>query len=176
MIAEKQALRIHLGCGDKRLPGFTHVDARQLPGIDHVAHAADLPFDSGTVDLLYFCHGIEHFRRTEIRGVLGEFRRVLKSGGTLRLSCPDFPALIEIYCAGNPLSLISGSLYGGQDYEHNHHYDAYDADRLTDLLKAEGFSRMRFWDPALTHPKGFVDYSSYIIAGIAMSLNIEATK
>jgi len=48
-----------------------------------------LPISSGSVDVLYSSHMLEHLDTTEARLFLKEARRVLRSGGIIRLSVPD---------------------------------------------------------------------------------------
>src|ERR1700729_1771598 len=93
-----QAVRLHIGCGKRFIPGFVHVDIQPARHIDVVADVRNLDFaESGSVDLVYACHLLEHFGRMEYRAVLSEWLRVLKPGGILRLSVPDFAACAALY-------------------------------------------------------------------------------
>lgn len=49
-----------------------------------------LPFDSGTVALIYCSHTIEHLPEVATQYFLSECARILKSGGRIRLAYPDF--------------------------------------------------------------------------------------
>jgi predicted SAM-dependent methyltransferase len=81
------------------------VDFRNLPGLDVVADVRKLPFDRGSVDEIMSAHLIEHFRERQFEAVvLPYWRSLLKIGGTLRIICPNWQALIEEY-AGGRLSL-----------------------------------------------------------------------
>src|SRR4030042_962249 len=116
---------VHIGCGEKNAPGFINVDARPLARMhvvtDDITSLAD--FDSGTVDLVYMCHILEHIKRNDLQKVLSEMKRVLKVGGVLRISVPDFDKLIEVYnAAGKDIDSISRQLIGGQDHKYNIHY------------------------------------------------------
>ena len=74
-------MKLHLGCGKRHIPGFVHIDAVEYPHVDHVAtidHLGFLPDDS--VELIYNCHVLEHFRRNDVARVLREWRRVLRPG------------------------------------------------------------------------------------------------
>lgn len=169
---------VHLGCGDRRLPGYIHVDVRRLPGIDYVASADRMSFlDDSTVDLLYWCHGLEHVTPADVPTVLHELRRVLRPGSTLRLSVPDLRALAVMYATGHvQLSSILGALYGGQEYVDNTHHWGYDLSTMTTTLTTNGFHDIRLFNPATVFPPDYVDYSSYCIANWPISLNVEATK
>jgi predicted SAM-dependent methyltransferase len=66
--------------------------------VDHLACAEKLDFaKDASVDFIYSSHILEHYGRTEFMNVLREWHRVLKVGGTLRISVPDFRACAKIY-------------------------------------------------------------------------------
>lgn len=75
-----------------------------------------------------------------------------------------------------------GLLYGGQDYEYNYHYTAFDFGSLKKRLEDNGFVGVKRYDWREFLPDGFDDYSrSYIPHmdfdnGKLMSLNIVAVK
>lgn len=108
-------MKLHLGCGKRHIPGFIHIDAIDFPHVDHVTSIDSLSFiaDAG-VDLIYNCHALEHFKRREVQKVLAEWNRVLKPGGTLRISVPDFASLCEIYVKHQSWSLSSGHFLGAR--------------------------------------------------------------
>ena len=107
-------MKLHLGCGKRYIPGFVHVDLVDLNHIDY-RHAVDnLPmFQDDSVELIYASHVFEYFDRQEAAlRVLTEWRRVLRTGGILRLAVPDFPALMKVYELSGDLNKILGPLYG----------------------------------------------------------------
>ena len=64
--------------------GFIHVDLAPAPHVDHVADVRNLDFiATGSADLVYACHVLEHFGRLEFKDVLREWHRLLKPGGVL---------------------------------------------------------------------------------------------
>ncbi len=52
---------------------------------------APLPYDAGFFDLINFMEVIEHIPRDEGRRVVSELRRVLRPGGLLMISTPNYP-------------------------------------------------------------------------------------
>jgi predicted SAM-dependent methyltransferase len=50
-------MNLHLGCGDRRLAGFEHIDARADCNPDHIADVLALPFEDNSAGLIYFSHG-----------------------------------------------------------------------------------------------------------------------
>jgi len=175
--------RLHIGCGEKYIPGFIHIDTRKFAHVDYVTPADRLDmFEDNSVDLIYASHILEHFRRHEIRRVLGEWYRVLKPHGILRLAAPDFEAIVKVYKKYKDMELIMGLLYGGQEYEYNFHHVAFDFKYLKKILKNVGFKNIHRYDWKKTVHKDYDDFSQAYIPhmekehGILMSLNVEASK
>jgi len=174
---------LHLGAGMVSIPNFTNIDTRELPGIDIVASADRLDmFGDNSVDLIYASHCLEHFPRRDTQRVLQEWRRVLKSGGTLRLSVPDFSAVVEVYTLTRNMALVLGHLVGGQEYPGNTHFMVFDFAYLSTLLSEVGFRCIRKWDWRQTIHRKYDDWAQDYYPhmdkehGILMSLNVEADK
>ncbi|QQS15835.1 MAG: methyltransferase domain-containing protein [Candidatus Moraniibacteriota bacterium] len=175
--------KLHLGCGRIYIPGFIHIDLMDFDHIDYKIPADDLSvFDDDSVDLVYACHILEHFKRTEVKKVLQEWFRVLKPGGVLRLSVPGFEEIVAIYQKYGDLKLVLGPLVGGQTYLYNFHYMAFDFRFLSELLIEAGFKGVRRYDWRKTEHAGIDDYSQAYIPhmdkehGLPVSLNVEAVK
>ncbi|KPK45282.1 MAG: hypothetical protein AMJ65_00370 [Phycisphaerae bacterium SG8_4] len=174
---------IHIGCGTTNSPEFINIDARPLAHV-HIATSeitslAD--FGSGTVDLVYMCHVLEHIKKGDLTKVLFEMKRVLKDGGVLRISVPDFDKLIEVYNAsGKDTTAISNQLMGGQDHQYNIHYGIFNQRRLSELLNEVGFREVVSWDPDNCQYHDFKDRASRRMKvdgrEIMISLNLEAIK
>ena len=182
-------MKVHLGCGKRYLSGFVHVDLIDAPHIDYQHDVRTLPmFSDGSVELIYACHVLEYFDRSEALEVLQEWRRVLSEGGVLRLAVPDFAALVEVYRETSNLSLIHGPLFGamkipGPDGPHAlYHRTVYDFDALSGILRATGFRDVHRYDWRETIHKDFDDFSQAYIphmdkeAGRLIGLNVDALK
>jgi len=153
---------IHLGCGDIASPEFINVDARPAPHLHYVRDARDLSiFPDGYADLVYASHVLEHMPSPILKNVLWEWRRILKPDGVLRLSVPDFDALLDIYQAcGHDIDSIAARLMGGQDYAENIHYSVFNSKYLSRLLIEVGFRSVRKWDPQKVDHHDFEDWAS----------------
>lgn len=176
-------MKLHIGCGQKYLPGYKHLDAMEYDHIDYVTKADNLSLiETESVDEIYACHILEHFKRNEVVDVLKEWNRVLKKTGILRLAVPDFEQIVKEYNDSGDLSRLMGLLYGGQNYDYNFHYQTYDFTRLKNLLLEAGFRDVQryYWEDFL--PDGFDDFSRAYIPhmdfenGRLMSLNVTAIK
>lgn len=77
-------MKLHIGCGERNLPGWKHFDIRKIAShIDYVGTADDLSqFADNSVDEIYACHILEHFGRHKVDTVPREWTRVLVRGGT----------------------------------------------------------------------------------------------
>lgn len=185
-LMSQTSLKIHLGCGKRHIPGFVHVDLAPAPHVDHVADVRKLDFiATGSADLVYACHVLEHFGRLEFKDVLREWQRVLKPGGVLRLSVPDFAACAKLYYEQglrDGLTGLIGLISGGQRDVHDYHKVIFDRPFLTAALHEVGFGEVRLWDWRTTEHTHVDDYSQAYIPhldkenGLLMSLNIEGVK
>lgn len=176
-------MKLHLGCGRRHIPGFVHIDVIEYPHVDHVSSIDNLGFlPDESVDLIYNCHVLEHFKRRDVQRVLREWRRVLKPAGVLRISVPDFEKLCEVYQRFGDINLVIGALFGRQDYLYNIHYNVFDFRSLSDSLQAAGFTNVRRYDWRETEHAHIDDYSQAYIPhmdkrnGILISLNVEAKR
>lgn len=178
-------LKLHLGCGSRHIPGFIHIDAAPWPHVDIVGPVERLPLAGGTASVIYASHILEHFDRRQYLEVLAECYRVLRPGGLLRISVPDFAACVaEYYENGiaDGLTGLVGLVVGGQRDAFDYHKMIFDQRSLTEALRRTGFTDVRRWDWRHTEHAHIDDYSqAYIphlskVHGRLMSLNLEAIK
>ena len=173
---------VHLGCGTTNHPQFVNIDGCPYPHVHYVQRIDRLKrLQDSSVDLIYACHCLEHFEYLKTQIVLEEWHRVLKKGGTLRLSVPDFDKLLIIYTDhGKDLDIIIPQLMGGQDNKYNFHLTAFNRVNLYRFLENVGFSNIREWVPGSDDLTTFNDFSVYRkeVYGklYEVSLNVEAIK
>lgn len=188
---EAKELKLHLGCSNRYIPGFVHIDVDDLPHIDYCHDIATLPMlKNNTVDLIYSCGTFEYFDRDEAKEVLKEWKRVLKPKGTLRLSVPNFESIVKVYLKYDKdldHRGILGPLFGkwsitskkGKKFIYQK--TVYDFKSLKKVLEAAGFRKYKRYDWQKTIHKDYDDYSQAYIPhmdkkGIQICLNIEAQK
>ena len=176
-------MKLHLGCGNRYIPGWTHVDAIHYDHIDFVSPIDKLHFiPTSSVEIIYASHVLEHFYRSDVENVLKEWFRTLQPNGCLRLAVPDFCALANLYIKYQDIAIVKGPICGRQDHEYNFHYNIFDQESLVSLLESIGFINCRFWDWKHTEHSHIDDFSQAYYPhmdkenGILISLNIEAFR
>ena len=166
-------VKLHLGCGKRDFgPSWVHIDKADFPHVKY-KDVTKLPFETGTVDVIYACHLIAYFDREEIIPILKEWKRVLIPGGVLRLATPDFRAMAKMYLRENcsNLNQFLGPLYGKM--EGIYHKTTYDLYSLIELLASVGFKDIRKYDRFKTDHARHDDHSAAMIEGNLISLNIQ---
>jgi SAM-dependent methyltransferase len=172
---------IHVGCGTIDYPGFINVDIIPLSHIHYIANAESLKmFKKESVDLIYMSHCLEHISHLNIDMVLSEYYKLLKVGGVLRLSVPDFSQIVKIYSETEDLDSLLTVLFGGQDYDFNYHFSIFDEKFLRTKLLQAGFSLVNLWEYGGGPYKDLPDWSGRKIKvgekEYLISLNIEGIK
>lgn len=171
-------MKLYLGCGIQRLPDFIHIDPHPSVNPDVVTDLQNLSkFENESVDLIYCCYGLQHWSPQAISSVFTEWRRVLRPGGVLRLSVPDFAVLARLYLAGQvALETLAPLLHGDPNADSEIHRGSWDQRSLTQALEKAGFVNIQAYNPQQTYPAGYTDAATTQIAGQLVSLNLEASK
>ena len=139
-------LRLHLGCGATKKPGWVNVDLAGA-NVDLAWDITDpLPFQDGAVDAIFHEHLLEHLSLAEGLSLMKECHRLLKEGGVLRIAVPDCKNFLKAYATGDalladlkpgrPTALLAAS----EVFLRHGHRSAYDSETLTLLCRSGGFS------------------------------------
>ncbi|MEI6899105.1 MAG: methyltransferase domain-containing protein [Bacteroidota bacterium] len=112
-----------------------------------------LPLADGTAEVLYSSHVLEHLDRAEVESYLKEAKRILCSGGIIRLAVPDLSMVVSKYNKTGDADAFIDELYLSQPRPRGfaqklravivgarHHMWAYDGASLSKLLLSKGFS------------------------------------
>lgn len=145
MVQGLDQVRLHLGCGWNKLPGWINIDL--VGGKTDLVWdlRRPLPFDRSSVDAVFLEHVFEHMAYSETLTVLGHLKTTLKPGGVLRVGVPDAGMYAKWY-ASDPESLraerwgrATAMLALREVFQEHAHVAAYDAETLILVLEAGGF-------------------------------------
>lgn len=158
--ARAARLRLHIGCGPRRLDGWVNVDSEPLPGVDEVLDIrGGLPFKDA--EAIYAEHFLEHLTLDEGLAFLAECRRVLSHDGVLRVSTPNLDWVMAThYPFGSSSTEEKGLIDGLRINRAFHgwgHRFLYNHFTLTMALKATGFSTItyhRYGESNVSHLRG----------------------
>ncbi len=180
--------KLHLGCGERYLEGYLHIDINEFEHIDYKTKVDNLDmFDENSIEEIYASHLLEYFDIYESIEVLNEWKRVLIKGGKLRLAVPNFTNLIEVYKKTGSIADIIGPIIGRWELSNNdliYHKQIFDEKSLEGLLIKSGFKNIKQWDWrefTKEHPN-FDDHSQAYFPhmdkenGIHVSLNVICIK
>jgi SAM-dependent methyltransferase len=90
-------VRVNLGCGRYKLPGYENWDENPLVEPDRCVRVPPIPAPDDSVSALYMGHLLEHLAPDEAAALLRECHRVLVPGGTLGVVVPDIRRVLECY-------------------------------------------------------------------------------
>jgi predicted SAM-dependent methyltransferase len=141
-------LRLHIG-GRLPMPGWKILNIQPGPHVDFLCSCTDLSqFPDGSVTEIYASHVIEHLGYFhELPQAFGEFARVLKVGGVLRVGVPDLEVLARLMLApGVPLGArfhVMRMIYGGQTDPTDFHRVGFTFEMLADMLARYCFNQFR---------------------------------
>lgn len=153
-------MRLNIGCGHRRIEGYTGVDAVERPAADIVAPAGRIPLEDSCAEEILAVHLVEHILPWELPDVLREWCRLLEPNGSLVLEMPDL-----LKCCKNIIENRGGSkhpeqlgmwgLFGDKRLEDPYmlHRWAYTFETLAPLVTAAGFEQI-VEKPTAYHPVG----------------------
>ena len=80
--------RLHVGCGEERIPGYVGCDIRSVPGVSVVCAAWEVSRYASDVAEIYSRHMLEHLALGEVEATLGDWHDALGEGGHVHLIVP----------------------------------------------------------------------------------------
>ncbi len=177
LAAAGQDVRLHLGCGERRLPGYINVD---FPPADHTvqkkcvadvqANIAGLCFPAGSVAEIRSHHVFEHFEFPAALALLSAWHDWLQPGGRLVIETPDFAAAAQRYLdpASPPdrQAVVLRHVFGSHEAAWAVHRDAWDEAKFNRVLGALGWDSLQF-EKATWHATDNITVRATKPAGVA---------
>lgn len=94
--------RLNWGCGPATPRGWINADRLPHPGVDLQGDIRDgLDLADASIDYAVAIHALQDLAWADIPSALAELKRVLRSGGVLRLGLPDLDRAIDAYLRGD---------------------------------------------------------------------------
>lgn len=117
-----QPFRIEVGGHRFTRPGWISTDRGWRTPL-FMDKTSPWPFPSGSADLIYSDNVIEHIQMERNQRLFREARRVLRSGGRIRLATPDVRRIAELYTGGTTEADWHIAQSRSKGYEAHHHVD-----------------------------------------------------
>lgn len=134
-------MKLVVGAGERKVPGFVHHDVQALDGIDIVCEFWDLKkhVKKESCQEIHMTHVLEHFPMTDSVRVLSELEKFLAPGGKLYIEVPNFKWHAEEILRNPSNRQIVEYAFGGQLNEWDYHYNGYTTQILKEDLEWAGF-------------------------------------
>jgi glycosyltransferase involved in cell wall biosynthesis/predicted SAM-dependent methyltransferase len=152
--APSDGLKLHLGCGERYLPGYLNIDfpssqhtVQKTSKADLHADLRELSYPNNSVQEIRSHHVYEHFDRVTALRFLIDWYGWLKSGGELVIETPDFRRCAEEFVRSNSPAeqqKLIRHLFGSQEASWAVHYDGWHQAKFQSTLTALGFQDLRF--------------------------------
>ena len=85
-------LKLNLGCGEKRIPGYINVDKYGSPDIKHDLESFPWPWETNSVSDILLIHVLEHLGKDveTYFGIFKEMYRICNNGAKIKIIVPHF--------------------------------------------------------------------------------------
>lgn len=146
------ATRLHLGCGNVYVPGYTNIDIDSEKA-DVKKDIRELDYESNSIDDIVLMHVLEHFSRVDALGLIIKWHDWLQVGGRLIIEVPDFKKSAEglLHASSETQAKILRHLTGDQGSEWSFHKTQWSKESLESTLKIFGFRIERSTTKPMKH-------------------------
>ncbi|GAB4218263.1 MAG: methyltransferase domain-containing protein [Synechococcales cyanobacterium] len=117
-------IKLDVGCGDQKRPGYLGMDIVALPGVDilHDMNVTPWPLEADSVSEVVFDDVLEHSKN--FLGILSELYRVCHNQATIKVSAPHFSS-DSMYCDPTHTTFFSSRTFNYFDKSLNYKHSYY---------------------------------------------------
>lgn len=137
------AVKLNLGCGTNKLPGYVNIDVEPQCKPDLVCNFVNdrLPYKDNSIDEVVLFHCIEHINKGLHRLIISEIWRVLKPGGEFYISYPEFTKCYENWKSNyrGQRKFWEATIFGRQLYPSDYHVCIMHTPEFIKFLRQHGF-------------------------------------
>lgn len=150
METSSDQVRLNVGCGKKRLPGFIGVDLFGNDGATDVIHDLEVfpwPFEPGTVDYVLLDNVLEHL--TDVVGTMEEIHRILRPNGAVRIIVPHCTSTFAFADPTHKHFFADESFqYFTRDDPYNYYTQArFRIEKIVHVVNGRGIAKLRRFIP-----------------------------
>lgn len=148
-------VQLNLGCGISLVKGFINVDAGDFyrKGFEFVnSDVRKLPFQDNYADYILAYQVLEHLPMKDVVPALKEWTRVLKKGGRLVITVPNFSEMARAWVneMGGKIDLqryviLASHIYGNQLHDGEFHKTPFTPNFLQYLLTDSGLKEWKMY-------------------------------
>ena len=135
-------MKLNLGCGTNKIPGFINVDIDPKVEPDNVFDfVGKFPYEDETVEEIVAYHVFEHIPKASHSAIYDEIYRVLQPDGNFTMSFPEFTSCYENW-RGNYRGMKDfweATMFGRQASPHDFHVCIMERDVVSRELIRRGF-------------------------------------
>ena len=167
----KDPLWLNMGSGNHRLKNkdYINIDSFAADNVDIVSDVRELVLPNNTVDHIYSSHFLQYLTKEDAMCTLINWYNMIKPGGKIIISVPDFWVLSDIYQKRNSIIEVVGPIMGILPNGLSHKM-IYDTRLLNNMLFLSGFKDIR---DIMSDED---DCSSAMIDGRYISVSMGGTK
>lgn len=147
-------MKLHLGCGQVYLEGYTNIDfplsehtVQQKSVADEYADLRELKYKKNSIDEVRLHHVFEHFPRHIAIALLASWQVWLKRGGKIMIEVPDFTETSKVVLGKygeRDKAVALRHIFGSNEAEWATHYEGWTEDNFKEILGAYGFKNIKF--------------------------------
>jgi autotransporter strand-loop-strand O-heptosyltransferase len=134
-----KGIKLNIGSGNIKYPDYINID-KYNDNADESFDGDKLVYEDNSVEEILSEHMLEHISHRKVLDYLGEWHRVLKPYGVLKLNIPDFEWCVREWLnSDDKIGFPLHRLFGLQDVEGEIHLNGFTEETITKYLNDSGF-------------------------------------